>query len=590
MPSIAYSPQLLVVVAGLAWALRNLATRRHTLSDRRFVALSTAAGLLAALAVGAAFRTMVVATLFGLPSGAIDDHRLGWIKAAIALAAAALSVHESTLAAKRVAWRRCWSKGAALALAVMAIAAYFRFGDLGAARFYHGHEFFHYYLGSKYSRELGYERLYECVALAQAESGQKNEVLARKMMDLGVDLIVPATRALDRPEVCRDRFTAERWNSFKTDVVLFRRASSLDYWNHMQTDHGYNPPPVWTLMGHFWSSLHTPTDGYLQFLASFDLILIAGMFTAIRWAFGWRVFAVAAVFWGCQAAADYYWTGGAFLRQDWLFLLVLSASLLRKGYFALAGASFAYSALLRVFPGVLVVGWVVVLGAHLWRHKRIAPSHARVALGAIMAAVLLVSASVALTGASSYADFRKHILVHKHTPLTNNMGLETVLSQSYEGRTEFAYDPKLVDGFERWEALRRDRLAAFRPLHLVLLAALFIAFIAAVRRVRSLWIAQALSLGYVVGLVELTCYYYSLFILAALLSRHRRGIEQWVLAVAGISQLLAVNRYLNQYFDDKYVAQSVLFCIFAASLVLSHRRAQRGQAQRRSTQASPART
>jgi hypothetical protein len=339
----------------------------------------------------------------------------------------------------------------------------------------------------------------------------------------------------------------------------------------MQTDHGYNPPPVWTMMGFFWSSLHPPTVGYLQFLASFDPMLIAAMFAAIGWAFGWRVFAVAATFWGCQAAADYYFTGGAFLRQDWLFLLVLSACLAKKRYYALAGAAFAYATLLRVFPGLLIAGWVVVAGAHLWRHKRMARSHARVMVGGLVATIALVSLSAAIAGPSSYPEFYRHILVHKHTPLTNNMGLETILSQSYEGRQEFAANDKLVDPFERWEALRRERLSAFRPLHVVLLVAHGLAFVAVVRRVRSLWIAQALSLAFVVSLVELTNYYYTLFILAALLSRLRRGVEQWVLAVAGLSQLLAVNRYVSTFYDDKYVALSLLFCLFSVSLIALHR-------------------
>ena len=82
--------------------------------------------------------------------------------------------------AQKKAPRKVWAKGIALALAVMSIGAYFRYGDFGFQNFYHRHEFFHYYLGSKYDRELGYERLYECVAVAQADSGQKNEVRARR--------------------------------------------------------------------------------------------------------------------------------------------------------------------------------------------------------------------------------------------------------------------------------------------------------------------------------------------------------------------------------------------------------------------------
>jgi hypothetical protein len=570
MPRPTYSLQLFIVLFVLVALTRYLVKERDSLSDRQFVTLSVLISLLGVAAIGTAFRTTIFAWLLGLPPGPIDDHRIGWIKAILALIAAALSVHETARIAQKRPVRGCWSKGIALGLAVAAIGAYFRFGDPGAPRFYHGHELFHYYLGSKYDRELGYERIYRCVSLAQADSGQIDEVRTRKMMDLATDLIVPAKTALEHPEECSDRFTPERWGSFKADVMLFRRASNLAYWNGMQTDHGYNPPPIWTVMGRFWSSLHAPTDGYLQFLASFDLLLFAAMFGAIGWAFGWRVFSVAAIFWGCQAAAEYYWTGGAFLRQDWLFFLVLSACLVKKRHYVLGGAAFAYATLLRVFPGVLLVGWAVVAGRYVWRHKRMAQSHVRVMLGGLIASAALVSISAAIAGPASYSEFYKHILVHKHTPLTNNMGLETVLSQSRAGREEVARDGRLIDPYERWKAMRHERLAAFRSFHVVLLAALGIAFVSVVRRVRSLWIAQALSLAFVVSVVELTCYYYSLFILAALLSRLRKGIEQWVLAVAGASQLLSVNRYLSSFMDDKYVAQSVLFYIFAVSLIFAH--------------------
>jgi hypothetical protein len=117
--------------------------------------------------------------------------------------------------------------------------------------------------------------------------------------------------------------------------------------------------------------------------------------------------------------------------------------------------------------------------------------------------------------------------------------------------------------------MRRERLKSFRPLHIVLLAALAIAFVKVVSRVKSLWIAQALSLAIVISLVEVTCYYYSMFILAAFLSRLRRGIEQWVLCVAGVSNLLVANRYLSYFYDLRYTWQSVLFCVFAVSLLFA---------------------
>ena len=465
-----------------------------------------------------------------------------------------------------------WSKGIALVLALMAIGAYFRYGDLGYSNFYHRWEFFHYYLGSKYDRELGYTRIYQCAAVAQADSGQANEVRARKLRDLAKeDLLAPAQTVLEHPEECRDRFkTPERWEDFKTDVKFFRNAAGLSYWNDMQKDHGYNPPPVWTVMGHFWASLHPATDGYIKFLASFDPLFLVGMFAAIYWAFGWRVFSVAAIFWGCQLPAEYFWTGGAFMRQDWLFFLVLSACLVRKRYFALGGAAFAYSTLLRVFPGILLAGWVVVAGAYFWKHKRMAAHHVRVMLGGFAATVVLVSISVAVASWRSYPEFYHHIQVHNTTPLTNNMGLQTVLAHSFDGRMEFTRDEKHIDPFDTWKQMRRERLRAFRPLYFLLLAGLVAAFVHVVRRRKSLWIAQALSLALAISLVEVTCYYYSMFILSAFLSRLRRGVEQWVLCVAGVSQLLAVNRYLSSYYDDRYTSQSVLYCVFAGSLLLAY--------------------
>ena len=63
----------------------------------------------------------------------------------------------------------------ALALtAIVSAAGWWNFGAFHfGGGFLHYHEFFHYYLGSKYFRELGYTGLYDCVALAEARSGAR---------------------------------------------------------------------------------------------------------------------------------------------------------------------------------------------------------------------------------------------------------------------------------------------------------------------------------------------------------------------------------------------------------------------------------
>src|SRR5664279_5554215 len=55
----------------------------------------------------------------------------------------------------------------ALTLSVVAFLSYFDFYNAHTrySEYYHRHEFYHYYLGSKYNNELGYVRLYECLSL-----------------------------------------------------------------------------------------------------------------------------------------------------------------------------------------------------------------------------------------------------------------------------------------------------------------------------------------------------------------------------------------------------------------------------------------
>ena len=533
----------------------------HRIKDDKYQALTVGLYVLAAALVSAA-----IGFFYGFKMKPRD---LSGLKAMIALGAAALSVWEAARIAQKKPVRQRYVKAIAFALATMSVAAYVRFGDYGYRKFYHRWEHFHYYMGSKYNRELGYKGLYECAAVAQVDLGMRNEVAARKLRNLETDILESTQAILANPEKCKSRFSPERWEAFKADVAFFRKVSGLKYWNDMQKDHGYNPPPVWTVAGYLLSSLHPASEGFQQLLAAIDPLLFAGLFGAILWAFGWRVFCVAVIFWGCQLPAEYYWTGGAFLRQDWLFFLILCACLLKKRYFFLAGAAFAYSTLLRVFPGPLLFGPIVVAAWYLWKHRRFKKEHLRVAYGGIVATVLLVGVSIGVTGKESYKDFWAHINVHNSTPLTNHMGLKTIVSHGYEGRMQFTRDEKLMDPFINWKQARRDRFEKLKPVFYAIVAAVAVALAFVLRRVKSLWIALCLSVVMVASLVELTCYYYSFFILAALLSRLRRDFEHAALVVAGTSQLLVNIPKISYYYDDRYTVQSVLFFVYAVGIVVA---------------------
>lgn len=490
-------------------------------------------------------------------------------------------------------------KWVAIAMTAVAFLTYFDFGNpkVRYSNYYHRHEFYHYYLGSKYFDEVRYTRLYDCTLIAEVDNGRRSQVVRREFRDLRVNLIKPVsdTYVLSDPDQCKRHFTAERWEEFKKDVDWFQKSAAGSYWERMQQDHGYNPPPVWTMAGKFLGSFSPADDGFFKLLASIDVTLQLGMIVLIGWAFGYRAMAIGAVFWGCNAAANFYWTGGAFLRQDWLFLLVASVCFARKQMFFWAGAALMWSALLRVFPAVLFFGWgVMVLYYTLGRLRGrpavdgktgllsyLHPHHRHLIAGSVVALGVLVPASVLTAGGvSAYKEFAAHISVHKHTPLTNHMGLPTILTHTWEGRMRFTRDDNLDDAFQKWKDGRNERKESRKGLQYGITAALALWIAWGLRRTKLLWVGPAISLPLVMCLTDLTCYYYSMYIVAAVLALQRRPFAPVYLATAAASVIL-LGRDIGYartgwggfyYVDDNFTVQSYLFFLMSLLMLWTYAR------------------
>src|SRR5258706_10541017 len=104
-----YSLQLVFILLLLGAAVAHLVRNAKTLPDRRFVALSVLVGLLGCLAIGAGFRTPLVARYLHIIAGSMVERSLSWIKAMIALGAAGLSIYEVSLVAEKKSFRKVWS-------------------------------------------------------------------------------------------------------------------------------------------------------------------------------------------------------------------------------------------------------------------------------------------------------------------------------------------------------------------------------------------------------------------------------------------------------------------------------------------------
>lgn len=524
------------------------------------------------------------------------DSRAGLAKALVAGAALLCVLYEGSRRRRPVS--EATKRFAALTLAAAALLCYFNGFRYTYPPFWHHSDLFHYYMGAKYFPELRYDGLYRCTAVAQdqlgtvawkeAATGQTlrldmtGEVRSpgKRIRSLGAgNLLVPLGDVLEHPERCTDRFSPERWSAFKSDVMFFRIVADKAYWEGMQQDHGFNPPPAWTILGSFFANLRPASARTMQLLAGLDLIYLAGGFAMIWWAFGWRVFAVAAVFLGCQAAAPASWTAGAFLRQDWFFFLIASACLARRRWFKLAGASIVYAGLLRVFPILIVVGWLTVAGACLIRRGRLARSHRDLLVGGLIAAAIIVPLSVWVAGPHSYREFYTHTLrIHDRTPLTNHMGLPALISYALgapasPGRMALTVDNKLADPLEVWKRTRAERYDRYRWLDVAVVTISGVFFVWIVRAARRPWVAGGLGQVFIVLGAQLTSYYYSFLVLSALLTRARRRLEAPLFTFLILSQLVF---WLVTWNDDRYAALTVLSLLLCYGLILDFRpRAQR---------------
>lgn len=570
---------------------------------------------------------IVTVALVGYGAGRVTDNNeiaVDIIKGALAVTAAGCVFYERFRVIQKRPIGERWKKFVGVTLGVAAIVAYFNGFYSPYPKFFHRWDQFHYYMGAKYFKEMGYDGLYKCALIATDEMGvisyQEDDGKTykvdlskearhpdRKIRNLGGDnLLMPAMNFLEHPEECKATFPPARWEAFKNDVKFFRVVSGKGYWDDMLKDHGYNPPPVWTIMGRFFSELHPATVGYCQFLASLDLIYTIAMFAMLWWAFGWRVFAVAAIFYGTEHTATSYWTFGAFLRQDWLFFLVASVCLLRKKYPKLAGAALVYAGLLRIFPGVVVLGLLVVVGWSLFRKHKMTREQVQMLIGGTLSAAVLIPLSIAASGPKSYYDFYKHTLeVHDQTPLTNHTGLRVIIAHDIprqaiaqvsdaleaaaenmhqrgyisedrakafaqavhnneaaskvSGRMKFTRNNTLKDPFEIWKQMRNDRYRKYKILAYALILATLGLSILIHRRLKSLWIAECIGQIWMIMLAQLTCYYYSFMILLAPLTKVRRDLEAPIFGLALLTQFIFRSSYYN---DDKYTALTLVSLVF----------------------------
>lgn len=461
-------------------------------------------------------------------------------------------------------------------LGVLAVLAWVNFGASGFGRYIHYHEFFHYYLGSKYSSELGYTGLYACVGAAEVENGRRKEAYAAWMRDLRTnELRQGHSLAADFAD-CRSRFTsADRWAQFKHDVEYFRTQMRPEAWPKLMVDHGYNPSPVWTVVGKALASTGPASPAQITLLSWIDPLLLLGIGIVIWWTFGWRVLSIALIWWGTSYLSRYAYIGGAFLRHDWLLLAILSLCLAKRGRMTLSGAALTWSALIRVFPAIIAIGLFlkILIDSIQARRLCVTAAHGRFIAGGLVTLAVWLPLSLTVRGPddrplAAWNDFLSNTRRMAHVSSANHVGLPTVLAFDPTYRSARVKNLWVDSPWDVWSAGRSQTLQERRPLQFLLVAA-FMVLLAFSIAGRDDWIALTLGVAAIPVLVELSNYYYGVLLALAFLWPLRPTTGIGLAATAVVSNVVLGLWTLE---DDRYTVISVVVVLLVTYIAAAFAR------------------
>jgi hypothetical protein len=488
----------------------------------------------------------------------------------IGLAAAALSLLVLGWWLKRTGRGRRWSRARQAALALLAILSFGSYYNFFLSTTLHKHEFFHYYLGAKYSPELGYLGIYRCSMAAAFEQGFQERDPLFRVTDLRDNETRMFWALAPRAPRCDGAFSPARWEAFKTDIARFREIIGPK-WRRVLADHGYNPTPIWTLIARPLTGLFPAEASSLWILARLDLVLLLSLFAAVGWAFGFEAACVAAIAWGANPNTGYRWIGDAFLRNVWLWSAMLGLCLLRKGKPAGAGALLTLSSLLRIFPALFVFGYAL-RQLRLWiRSRTLEAGFRRFLVSSLLTALLLGLGAMAVAGRGPgvYLEFSRRLALQVDFVPDNGFGLRHLLAYTREKPK-----PEVLDGVRTLrmssiQQLRRERLAEHRILYWGAMAAFLALFWRASRSAQD-WEAAAMGAALIPVLTMPGAYYLSFALATALLAtrRPRIGIEL-MLALLGWN----LAHWFHPYLPRGFLISSAIGLAFFLAVLLEMQRA-----------------
>jgi len=397
--------------------------------------------------------------------------------------------------------------GTLASIAVLAVVTHLNFFSFhGERTFVHLHDVAHYYLGSKYFTELGYRDLYTAMLRAEAEA-YDNHFKAIEARDLETYDRVHIRTLLQKSDPVKATFTTERWRDFKLDVGYFRDALDRQY-GKVLIDHGFNPTPVWVVIGSALSRwVPAGSETGILLLTLLDPLLLVGILLAVTWAYGREATLLSVIYFCVIFGASFAWTGGAFLRYFWLAAAVIGFCCLRRRRHAAAGALFALATMLRVFPVYFVVPLALRAVTIALARRSVPRRYREFFISFATAACLLMAATGFLPRSfGHWFEFRANLSTHVRQISPNLVGLTRILAHIPGAPEEVSQ--------EEFDALRARQQRIYNAQLAVVFVPVFL-LAAAVSRRKSDAGAMLLALPLLFFGLNLASYYYVFLIMTA---------------------------------------------------------------------------
>jgi hypothetical protein len=352
---------------------------------------------------------------------------------------------------------------------VFSSAVFHNIGTPRGGTFVHYGEMFHYYLGSKYFKELGYSELYNAVVTADTE---QDNALA----DIPFLTDLRTYQNIQRETVLRDAarvralFSEGRWNAFKDDVSFFKTATGMPSAPGLRAlvmDHGYNASPASTFVFGLLTNAIPVTQLWL--LAVLDVFLVAAMIGLVFRTFGFETGALFGIFFYANVLNDHDYIAGGLLRYDWLFCIVVAVCLLKKGRYSSSAFFLTLSAMMRVFPVVLFCGIAISCLRKVKATGTFDRKFKRFILASGMTGLLLFSLpAIAFGSGRPWIDFLAKTELHDSGVYVNHVGFRGIAlfepsELSLESFIAANRNPYTNDIVRHWQDVKEKELEHKRP-------------------------------------------------------------------------------------------------------------------------------